>query len=538
MIPSSIFSKKTSKKKVNFIKLFKNERRTNKPYKNEKTFNNTEISKDITSNINRIKSEIGSCDDLRISYFDLGNLKCVFLYFKCLSDKSSIDIFSLDLKYQSTQLKNFKNVDELVRSLSAIRSLNKGSDFESLCEELMTGNTVLLINGHKEYYSIATSNNKGRAIEEPSSQTTIRGPKDGFTETISSNKFLIKKRIRNKALKTETMHIGSVTKTEVCLMYIDNIAKSEIVAELKERLGKLEIDSVLEGAYLEELIKDDPYSIFPTFLSTEKPDTVTAGLLEGKVAILTDGTPYVLIAPALMVEFFQASEDYYHHFIVSSFMRFSRFIAMLLTLFVPAFFIAVTTFHHEMIPTTLLMRFAEQREGVPFPTFFEALLMEFTFEILREAGIRMPRAIGPAISIVGALVLGQAAVDAGIISAAMVIVVSLTAICSFAIPNYEMSNAIRTVRFALMILSAVFGLYGMFMGALFLLIHLCKMKSITVPYLTPFAPWIKGQNKDTIFRFPLWKMKYRPVAVSGNSSLRNKGEKIAGKNNKTKQELR
>lgn len=523
---------------MNFIKLFKASRRANKPSKNEKTFNSTEISKDITSNINRIKIEIGSCDDLRVSYFDLGNLKCVFLYFKCLSDKRTIDTFSLDLKYQSTQLKSFRNVDELVTSLSAIRYLNKGSKFENLYNELMSGNTVLLINGYKEYYSIATSNDKGRAIEEPTSQTTIRGPKDGFTENISCNKFLIKKRIKNNALRTETMHIGSVTKTEVCLMYLDKIVKSEIVEELKERLKKIEIDSVLEGAYLEELIKDDPYSIFPTFLSTEKPDTVTAGLLEGKVAILTDGTPYVLTAPALMVEFLQASEDYYHHFIVSSFMRFSRFIAMLLTLFVPAFFIAVTTFHHEMIPTTLLVRFAEQREGVPFPTFLEALLMEFTFEILREAGIRMPRAIGPTISIVGALVLGQAAVDAGLISAAMVIVVSLTAICSFAIPNYEMSNAIRTIRFALMILAAVFGLYGMFMGAVFVLIHLCKIKSINVPYMTPLAPRIRGQNKDTLFRFPLWKMKYRPVAVSGNSSLRNKGESIVDKNNKTKQELR
>lgn len=497
-----------------------------------------EISNNITLNIDKLKNELGCYDDLRVSYYKLGDLKCAFLYFKCMSDKNIINTFSLDLKYLSTQMKSFKNIDELVTSLSAIRALDTGSNFDSLCDELMSGNTVFLINGYKEYYSISTCNDKGRAIEEPSSQTTIRGPKDGFNENISCNKVLIKRRIRNKILTTENLYIGSITKTAVSLMYIDNIVKKDILEELKRRLKKIEIDGVLDGGYIEELIKDDPYSVFPTFLSTEKPDTVVAAILEGKIAILIDGTPYVLTAPALMFEFLQASEDYYHHFIVSSFMRLSRFIAMLLTLFTPSLFVAITTFHHEMIPATLLVSIAVQREGVPFPTFLEALVMEFTFEILREAGIRMPRAIGPAISIVGALVLGQASVDAGIISAAMVIVVSLTAICSFAIPNYEMANAIRLMRFVLMLLGAVLGLYGVFMGAIIILLHLCKIKSITVPYLTPIAPWIRGENKDTTLRFPLWKMKYRPVATSANHSPRNKGEIISDKNNKTKQELR
>jgi spore germination protein KA len=271
-------------------------------------------------------------------------------------------------------------------------------------------------------------------------------------------------------------------------VYIQNIAKDEIVQEIRTRLGKIEIDGILESGYIEELIKDDRYSIFPTFLSSEKPDSVAAALLEGKVAILVDGTPYVLTAPALMIEFLQSSEDYYHHYIVSSMMRFLRVMAFLLTLIVPATYIAVTTFHQEIIPTPLLVSIAAQREGVPFPALLEALMMEITFEILREAGIRMPRAIGPAISIVGALVLGQAAVEAGIISAAMVIVVSITAISSFAIPNYEMSNAIRLIRFILMLLAGVLGLYGVLMGLIVLVLHLCKIKSITVPYLTPIAP--------------------------------------------------
>jgi spore germination protein KA len=520
---------------VDFIKFFK---KTSKPYKKEKTNSTCSISKHITSNINRIRNEFDSCEDLVISYYELEHLKCAFLYFKCMTDKSSINTFSLELKHQSARFNKFKNIEELVASLSGIRPFNKDSDFENLLYELMTGNTVILINGYEEYYSIATKSDKERAIEEPSSQTTIRGPKEGFTENISNNKYLIKKRIYNKNLIIENLNIGSITKTQVCLMYIVNIAKEEIVEELRRRLKKIELDSVLDGGYIEELIKDDPYSIFPTFLSTEKPDAVTASLLEGKIAILIDGTPFALTAPAIMLEFLHASEDHYHHFIISSLMRLTRFVALLLTLFVPSGFIAITTFHPEIIPTTLLVRFAEQREGVPLPTFFEALIMEFTFEILREAGIRMPRAIGPAISIVGALVIGQAAVDAGLISAAMVIVVSVTAICSFAIPNYEMSNAIRALRFALMPFAAVLGLYGVFMGAIIILLHLCKIKSISVPYLTPIAPWIKGQNKDTILKFPIWKMKYRPVATSGSMSVRNNGERIAKKDYKNKQEFR
>lgn len=278
--------------------------------------------------------------------------------------------------------------------------------------------------------------------------------------------------------------------------------------------------------------------MFPTFLNSEKPDSVAAAILEGKVAILVDGTPYVLTAPALMFEFLQVSEDYYHHFIVSSVLRFSRYVALFLTLLVPSIYISITTFHQEMLPTILLINIAAQREGVPFPALMEALLMEFTFEVLREGGIRMPRATGAAISIVGALVLGEAAVEAGIISAVMVIVVSITAIASFAIPNYEMSNAIRTVRFALMLLAGVLGLYGVFMGMIVLVFHLCKIKSITVPYLTPIAPGVKGGYKDTFFRFPLWKLKYRPVGISGTDVPRTAEDTQTAPIQKEKPELR
>ncbi|MCQ1530447.1 spore germination protein [Lutispora saccharofermentans] len=512
--------------------------------KSSKTDSATYISKDINENITRLKDDFGHSSDIIINCIKSDNNKDLIwanIYIKSLVDRNTINNLSselAELNFKDCSTEPDINFDILMNYLPGLRDSKGGFDFESLYAALLSGDTVFLFDGCDKFLIVASETDESRSIEEPTSQTVIRGPKEGFTENININILLIRKRIKNIALRVENMTIGSITKTTVSLMYIDKIAKEEIVQEIRNRLDRIEIDGILEGGYIEELIKDDRYSFFPTFLSSEKPDSVVAALLEGKVAILVDGTSYVLTVPALMVDFLQVSEDYYHHYVVSSVMRFFRFAAFFLTLLVPATYIALTTFHQEMIPTLLLVSLAAQREGVPFPAFFEALLMEATFEILREAGIRMPRAIGPAISIVGALVLGQAAVEAGIISAAMVIIVSITAISSFAIPNYEMSNAVRLIRFALMFLAGVLGLYGVFMGLMVMVLHLCKIKSVTVPYLTPIAPRIKGMNRDTILRLPLWKMKRRPMGISGTDASRVEEKNPVSSSQKSKPELR
>ncbi len=372
----------------------------------------------------------------------------------------------------------------------------------------------------------------------PTTQNVIRGPKEGFVEKTDVNISLVRRRLKTKDLRVENLTLGSVTNTKISLMYLDKIAKKEIIDEIRRRLNSIKIDSILDSGYIEELIKDDRYSFFPEFMNSEKPDSVVAGLLEGRVAIFVDGNAYVLTAPALFVDFLQVSEDYYHHFIVSTFIRMLRYISAFLTLFVPAGFIALVTFHQEMIPTPLLISIASQREGIPFPAFVEAIMMEGVFEILREAGIRMPRVIGPAISIVGALVLGQAAVEAGIVSAAMVIVVSITAISSFVIPNYSMAYAIRIIRFAYMLLAGMFGLYGIFMGIIALILHLCKLKSIGVPYMTPIAPKTRYGTKDTIIRYPLWLNKTRPAGISVSNSPRIDGDNPVTKKEKENPEFR
>lgn len=483
------------------------------------------LSSDLNTNLSEIRNELGNSCDLMISKNELNNkdgFEYASLYFSALSDKDAINSLSEELskRFKAGEkydvMSSEECLDIFIKSISNFRRTQVGSDFEALIKALLEGHAVILVDGCGRFFSVDIQSVEGRSVEEPTSQSILRGPKEGFTERININIGLIRKRIRNKSLRAEELLLGYVTNTKLMLVYIDGLAQKEIIEEIRRRLSLIDIDCILDSGYIEELIKDDRYSIFPTLLNSEKPDSVCAALLEGRVAVLVDGTPYVLTAPALFNEFLQASEDYYHNFLISSLIRLLRFFAFLFTLLVPSAYVALVTFHQEMIPTPLLISLAAQREGVPFPALIEALLMEMTFEILREAGVRMPRVIGSAISIVGALVLGQAAVEAGIVSAVVVIIVSITAISSFAIPNYSMSNAVRIIRFALMVLAGIFGLYGVFMGVIVLILHLCKIKSIGLPYLTPIAPLIKSGNKDTIIRAPLWKMKNRPVGISAN----------------------
>ena len=492
------------------------------------------LSRDLKENINTIVSEFGQSSDLVVNVdrnVKTGISFAVAFLSEMVCDQEVVAL-SEELnrrKYEQQKATPEQYYSFLQEQISYVRRRYDGNDFQSLYDEILDGNVVFMVNGIAGFFSIAARSNEGRAVTEPTSQTIIKGPKDAFTEDIDKNLFLIRKRIRNKALKVEDIKLGSVTNTRVKYLYISSIAKEDIVKDIRDRLYGIDYDGIFDTGYIEQLIKTDKYSIFPQILNSEKPDAVAGALLEGRVAIIVDGTPYALTAPAVFNDFIQSSEDYYYTFYVASAMRIVRYIALFLTLLVPAMYVALTTFHQEIIPTPLLVSIAAQREGVPFPAFLEVLIMEIAFEIIREAGIRMPRAIGPAISIVGALVLGQSAVEAGIISALVVIVVALTAISSFAITNYGMSNSIRLLRFVFIILASTLGLYGISMGLIILVLHLCKLKSAGVPYMTPIAPWIKGMNKDNFIRAPLWSLKKRPVFSSADASDRTKGvEKLSG----------
>lgn len=399
----------------------------------------------------------------------------------------------------------------------SIRSLN---EWQAIEHALLSGDTILLLDN--ECIAIGTGGGEQRPVGEPSTETVVRGPREGFTESLRTNVSLVRRKVKDARLRVETKQIGRVTHTDVSLVYISGIAQDSVIAEARARLGRIDIDAILESGYIEEMIQDEAHSLFPTMASSERPDVVAAGLLEGRIAIFVDGTPFVLLAPVFFIQFFQAAEDYYNRYNFSI-IRLLRLLTFFIAMLAPAFYIALTTFHQEAIPTPLLISLAAQREGIPFPAFVEAMIMEITFEILREAGVRMPRAIGQAVSIVGALVLGDAAVQAGLVSPAMVIVVSLTAISSFVIPSYDLAISTRIMRFIFMILAASFGLFGISAGIVALVLHLCSLRSFGVPILSPFAPLSAAGLKDSLIRFPLWRLHVRPRYLSPRNKVRERG---------------
>lgn len=492
----------------------------------------------LTENIELLKKSLGKSSDIIIREFkagEAGKIQIAIAYTDGLADKTLIQDFilkALMLDIRKTHLKQaislekkpFEILKDFVLPDGEIKEI---SDFEKLFIHLLSGDTIILIDGYCEGFAVSSRGWADRGVTAPDSETVVRGPKDGFSETLRTNTSLIRRRIRDTNLWIETKQIGRRTKTDVAIAYIKGIANDKLVNEVHKRLNRIDIDGILESGYIEELIQDGVYTPFPTVYNTERPDAVAAGLLEGRIAIIVDGTPFVLLVPALFVHFLQAPEDYYQRFDISTLIRLLRYLSFFIALLTPSIYIAVTTFHQEMIPTPLLISIAAQREGVPFPAFVEALIMEVTFEILREAGVRMPRAVGAAISIVGALVLGEAAVLAGIVSPVMVIVVSLTAISSFVFPTYNMAIAVRILRFMLMIFAATFGLYGISLGIIGIILHLCSLRSLGIPYMSPMAPFNWNDQKDTILRFPLWKMFHRPSSINQKNIVRQQNSMTA-----------
>lgn len=394
------------------------------------------------------------------------------------------------------------------------------SDVKEIVRDVLHGSAVVLQEGDSGALAVKADGIKQRSLEEPSSEPVIRGPRDGFIERISTNMGLLRSRLKTPRLKMESVTVGELTQTQVVLAYIAGLATESLIGEVRERVSRIRIDGVLDSAYIEEFIEDLPYSPFPQTHSTERPDVVAAELLEGKIAILVDNTPFVLIVPMTFWTGIQASEDYYIRWPVATFVRWIRFLFIFIAIFAPSLYVAITTFHQEMIPTNLVLSIASAREAVPFPAFFEALLMEIVFEALREAGIRLPKQIGQAISIVGALVIGQAAVQAGIISAPVVIIVSITGIATFTIPRYSFASGVRLLRFPMLFLAGTLGLYGIVLGFLSIVLHVASLRSFGVPYLTPLAPIQLSNLKDMLIRAPIWARRERPLATEGADRVR------------------
>jgi len=483
------------------------------------------LHKELDVNLTTLKSIFGKSDDIIFREFIIGvkkQTKAFLCFFDGLSDKKLIDEYivkSLLVNIHIIDPEENLLSDDLFTVLedhafNAVE-MNEEREFDEVIDAVLAGNTALFIDGYDTVLVVSTKGGETRGVQEPGTETVVRGSREGFVETLRFNTSMIRRIIKNPQLVIEPFRLGTQTHTDINIAYIEGIANQKIVEEVKSRLNKMDTNSVISSGSLEQFIEDAPFSCFAMIASSERPEKVTAKILEGRVAILVNGTPFVLTVPHLFIENFQVTEDYASNFYFTSFVRLLRLFAFFVTLTFPALYVALETFHQEMLPTVLLITVAAAREGIPFPCFIEILITSAVFELLRESGVRMPRQIGQAVSIVGALIVGDAAVRAGIISAPMVILGAITTITSFILPS--LLEALVFFRLLLLLLSASLGLYGFIVGIIIMLAHMCSLRSFGTPYLSPLTPVIWKDLKDSFILAPLWLMKSLPKSITGKN---------------------
>lgn len=483
---------------------------------------------DVDENVQFLGQLLGDGADVVTRFFTIRynpDRRAAIIYIDGLVDLPLIDQFVLTplMTEASEAEKREKRKDlwEMINeSLIQTGEMKITSKMRDLVDSLLSGDTILFVDGESNGLIIGSKGWATRSVEEPKTAAVVRGPREGFTETIRVNTALIRRRLKDPDLRLKSYKVGRRTRTDVVLCYIEGVADPQIVEEVERRLETIDLDGVLESGYIEEMIVDNNWSPFPLVQNTERPDSAVAHLLEGKVVILVDGTPHALIAPAVFAQFYCSPEDYYERYLIASLLRLLRLLALTIALLGPAFYIAFVSFHTEMLPSQLAIAMAAGRATVPFPSIVEALLMETSVEILREASVRLPGPIGPTIGIVGALVIGEASVTAGLVSPLMVIVVGLTTISSYANPSYNAAISLRLLRFPIMIVAAGFGLYGIVLCLMILLHHLVKLESFGVPYMAPMAP-LRGQDlKDLLVRVPWSMMEKRPSIFRPRDEVR------------------
>ncbi|RJE48593.1 MULTISPECIES: spore germination protein [unclassified Dehalobacter] len=490
------------------------------------------LSKNYEDNLKKLQQSFANCSDVQFHPFQINleePVRAFIVYATTITDNRVISDSILKTLLEETrklqQLTKGGNANLLQIIQDSLLNLTETSTVSYLDEveqKMFAGNAVLIIDGSSSALAAGVRGGENRSIVESDTEPGVRGPKDGFIESIDTNMSLIRRRLKTSRLKLETLEVGELTHTKIAICYIEGIVNEQLLQEVKQRLGRIKTDSILEGSYIEELIMDEQHSLFPLVQYTERPDKVTASLLEGRIAVLVDNSPMPLLIPATFVTMLQAAEDYYHGSVFATFTRILRLIALNLALLLPSVTVAVFSFHQELLPTHLVSSVAGTRQGLPLPIALEILVIEFTFELLREAGVRLPKTIGQAISTVGGLVIGQAAVNAGLVSPISVIVVATTAIASFSIPNYDAGYALRILRFMLILLASFLGGVGIMFGLMIILIHLCSLRSFGVPYLIPFAPLSLGEIKDILVRAPWWAMSQRPKSFRTVNPVRQK----------------
>ncbi|MBW7455288.1 spore germination protein [Paenibacillus sepulcri] len=471
------------------------------------------ISARIENNLAYIQNVFKDCNDLMIAPWKYGphmEYRAVSIYFNTLTSEKVMNYFKQTLQdlvphtvgpgTEVTLEMIEQYFSEHVASSESALIIKDFAQVESL---LLSGCAMVFIDGWNKVISYRTPDLDRRQVTEPVTEPVVQGPRESTVENLRKNIGMIRLRIRNPKVKFNYLPTGGQAHTVIAYGYMEDAVDPNVLKEFKKRLAQLPNGDVLETSYVEELLEDHTWTPFPQFRYTERTDVAAAALLSGKIIVLTEGTGSILVCPGLFFELFQSSEDYYQRTAIANSIRLLRLFSFLIALGLPSVYIAISTFHTELIPTVLLLAIIDSREGIPFPAFAEAIIMMFIFELLREAGIRLPRPVGSAVSIVGALVVGEAAINAGIASPIMVVVTALTGIASFSLPQYNFAISLRLLQLPLMLLAAILGGFGLMIGFLLVWNHLIRLKSLGIPYMTPLAPWIPGQMRDVIYRQPL-----------------------------------
>lgn len=498
--------------------------------RSESQSNDKTLNYSFNTNIETIKEifsfEINDDFVFREVYIEALQKDGILFFLQGMTDTSTIErqiIFPL-LDSAKNLSDSEDALGELMKRVITGKGVRRVKDFKQITDDIIQGSTVLLISGFDEGISMSTRAYKHRSIEKPISENTLKGPKECFVESDETNRSLIRKYIQDEKLITEKLTVGRKFTTNILLLYIADIADPSLIQQVKEKIMNIEADNVPELSLLEGYIEEKPYSLVPTVLATERPDRAAFFLMEGHVALLMNGSPTALIAPITFWSIFQNPEDQYQRWAYGNFIRLIRLVCCFIALLTPGFFIAVTSFHIDMIPTDLVLAIASSREKLPFPALMEVFVMELVFEVLREAGVRIPTPIGPTIGIVGALILGQAAVEANVVSPILVIIVAITGLASFAIPEISLSFMVRIARFLFLFASTLFGFYGFAVLFTLMLAYLSTIKSFGVYFMSPFAP-SHPSSKDMVFRPPIWKQWRRPENIKPQRSERAKKQK-------------
>lgn len=476
-----------------------------------------EMNKNVDEILNQIEQKYGKSSDIVSRKIKIHHKNILYIYLESVSSDDKISDFLMrDLSYYVKNKKTslFQSLLQSLENTIFNSHLTTIDQLEDVFYYLASGYTAIFVEGSKQAIVIETKSQLDRGVTESSSESVVRGPKDSFTENNATNLGLIRKRIKDPNLWFDETIVGRRTKTKITIAYLQDVVEDKDVKQIKKKLQNIDVDGILDGGQLREFIITKQKSAFPKFKSTERPDLACSSLLEGKIVILIENSPFVLITPGLFVDFLHSAEDDYQKSINVNFTRILRVIAFFLTILTPGFYIAITTFNQQMIPNELLISLAIQREGVPFPTAFETIMLIVTFEILRESDIRIPSTMGSAIGIVGALVLGDAAVSAGIISPIVVIIVAITAICGLLYTDIDFVNATRLWRFIFIIFATICGLIGFIVAGIIFITKLCSLEIEGIPYMAPISPFYKNAQSYAIIRKSKDKQKYRPFFLN------------------------